>query len=240
MNLLIFLIIIMISFIIVRIGAIAFELTGLEWSLAKFQSLSCFTGTGFTTRESELITGHPQRREIASTLMILGNAGLVTLIATFANTLRADVVMKEFTLPFFEWAIPASFLPWIKLMFVAGALFMLYKLFRNNTLTRKLSEYIRERLIKKNIIKVASFEELALVAEGYGVSSVDIGESSPIINSSIIESHLRDFDVTVLAIERDGKIIPNPTASRKILLNDRVVCFGKPANVKKALCGDKD
>ena len=31
-----------VSWIIVRIGAIAFQLTGLEWSLAKFQSLSCF------------------------------------------------------------------------------------------------------------------------------------------------------------------------------------------------------
>ncbi|MBU0630609.1 MAG: hypothetical protein KKC80_06825 [Candidatus Margulisbacteria bacterium] len=55
---------------------------------ARFQSLSCFSGTGFTTQESELVTGHPQRRKIASYLMILGNAGLVTLIATFANTIR--------------------------------------------------------------------------------------------------------------------------------------------------------
>ena len=40
------------SFIVVRIGAIAFQLTGLEWSLAKFQALSCFSGTGFTTKEA--------------------------------------------------------------------------------------------------------------------------------------------------------------------------------------------
>jgi hypothetical protein len=66
MNLLIFIIILIVSFIIVRIGAIAFTMTGLEWSLATFQSLSCFTGTGFTTKEAELITGHPQRRRIAS------------------------------------------------------------------------------------------------------------------------------------------------------------------------------
>jgi len=62
MNLILFIAILIVSFIVVRIGAIAFELTGLEWSLAKFQALSCFTGTGFTTKEAELITGHPQRR----------------------------------------------------------------------------------------------------------------------------------------------------------------------------------
>src|SRR4030042_6186578 len=87
MNLIIFTIVLVISFIVVRIGAIAFQLTGLEWSLAKFQALSCFSGTGFTTKEAELITGNKQRRKIASVLMVLGNAGLVIMIATLANTI---------------------------------------------------------------------------------------------------------------------------------------------------------
>lgn len=59
MNLFLFIFAILISFIVVRIGAVAFELTGLEWSIAKFQALSCFTGTGFTTRESELVLMSP-------------------------------------------------------------------------------------------------------------------------------------------------------------------------------------
>jgi len=88
MNLLLFIIVIIVSFIVVRIGAIAFQLTGLEWSLAKFQALSCFTSTGFTTREAELITSDPRRRRIASVLIVLGHAGFVTMIATFANTIR--------------------------------------------------------------------------------------------------------------------------------------------------------
>ena len=58
MNLMLFLVVVVASFIAVRIGAIAFQLTGLEWSLAKFQALSCFSGTGFTTKESELSLIH--------------------------------------------------------------------------------------------------------------------------------------------------------------------------------------
>lgn len=65
MNLMLLLVTVLVSMIVVRIGAVAFQLTGLEWSLAKFQALSCFTRTGFTTKEAELITGHPQRRRIA-------------------------------------------------------------------------------------------------------------------------------------------------------------------------------
>ena len=108
MNILLFIVTIIISFIVVRIGAIAFQLTGLEWSLAKFQSLSCFSGTGFTTKEAELITGNPQRRHIVSILMVLGNAGLVTLVATFANTLRPSIRLPEFTIPFLHLVFPAS------------------------------------------------------------------------------------------------------------------------------------
>ena len=90
MNLLLFITVIFVSFIVVRIGAIAFELTGLEWSLAKFQALSCFSGTGFTTREAELIVGDKRRRRIASVLMVMGNAGLVTLIVSGASALNPN------------------------------------------------------------------------------------------------------------------------------------------------------
>jgi Trk-type K+ transport system membrane component len=49
MNLILFVLATLISFVAVRIGAVALHLTGVEWSQAKFQALSCFTGTGFTT-----------------------------------------------------------------------------------------------------------------------------------------------------------------------------------------------
>lgn len=48
MNLLLFIVAIGISFVVVRIGAVAFNLTGMAWSQAKFQALSCFSGTGFS------------------------------------------------------------------------------------------------------------------------------------------------------------------------------------------------
>ncbi len=89
-----------IAFIIVRIGAIAFQLTGLEWSLAKFQALSCFTATGFTTKEAELITATRQRRRIASVLIVLGHAGFVTMIATFANSLNPRGITRKIEIPF--------------------------------------------------------------------------------------------------------------------------------------------
>jgi hypothetical protein len=76
-----------ISFLPARVRAVALELTRLEKSKARFQALSAFTGTGFTTRESEMIVAHPQRRKIITILMVLGNAGIISVIATLVLSL---------------------------------------------------------------------------------------------------------------------------------------------------------
>lgn len=52
-----------ITILVVKGGSIALRLTGLEESRANFQALSAVTGTGFTTRESELIMADPRRRK---------------------------------------------------------------------------------------------------------------------------------------------------------------------------------
>ncbi len=233
MNLLLFIIILVVSFIIVRIGAIAFELTGLEWSLAKFQALSCFTGTGFTTKEAELITGNPQRRRIASVLIVLGHAGLVTLIATFANSLRTDIIMPKFRIPVLHSVIPSHLLPWMNLAIIAFVVFTLYKIFTNSKFAASVTDILRSHMVKKEIIKRVSFEELMVATGGYGVSSIEICKKSPILNKTLIESELRQHDITVLTIEREGQTVPNPSADTKILLGDRLICFGKLENIRR-------
>ncbi len=238
MNLILFLIILLVSFIAVRIGAIAFQLTGLEWSLAKFQALSCFTGTGFTTRESELITGNPQRRKIASVLIVLGHAGLVTMIATFANTLRPGAFVIRFTLPFLNTVFPSYLVPWANLVIMVVSAFLIYKVFANSRIATKLTDLMRSQITKKQLIKPVTFSELMIATGGYGVSQVKVSENSSILNKALVDSHLRSHDITVLAIERDEVTIPNPSANTKILLNDTLICFGKLGNIRKHLCDE--
>ncbi|GAI01774.1 unnamed protein product [marine sediment metagenome] len=47
---------------IIKVATAALKLTGLDERTASFQALSALTGTGFTTRESELIISQPMRR----------------------------------------------------------------------------------------------------------------------------------------------------------------------------------
>ncbi len=149
MNLLLFIIVLIVSFVIVRIGAIAFQLTGIEWSLAKFQALSCFTATGFTTKEAELITSDLRRRRIATVLIVFGHAGFVTMIATFANSLRPRAIADKLVIPFSAVTISDKVLPWINLIVIVAAIYSTYKVFSNTTFARRLTNVLRNRIIKK-------------------------------------------------------------------------------------------
>jgi len=75
-----------VSLFVVRIASVALRLTGLSDDVARFQSLSALTGTGFTTHEAEMIVNYPLRRKILSALMVFGNLGLVSISATFIVT----------------------------------------------------------------------------------------------------------------------------------------------------------
>ena len=71
-----------VSFIIVRIGATALTMTGLARDVAEFQSVSAFFGVGFTTGEAELVV-NAQRCVGASCkhLIIMGNLGITSAVA---------------------------------------------------------------------------------------------------------------------------------------------------------------
>jgi len=236
MNLLLLIATIIVSLVVVRIGAIAFQLTGLNWNIAKFQALSCFSGTGFTTREAELVLGHPQRRRIASYLMILGNAGLVTLIATFANSLSPDTIFLKYSFPYIPAFLPAILVPWINLGIIILALFLIYKYANSSALVKKLSAKIREKLIKNKIIIPVSHEELLMTTGDYGITQIEVNDKSPLLNKTLLASALKKQDISVLVIEREGKAIANPPSGTMIALDDRVVCFGKLENIREHLC----
>ncbi len=235
MSILLFLLILIISIIVVRIGGVAFELTGLDGTLAKFQALSCFTGTGFTTKEAELITGNIERRKIASILMIVGYAGFVSLVATVVNSLSPGQVIPGFTLPFLHSAKGSGFLPWINSAIILIILFVIYKIWTNASFARGLTAFLKSRIIKKQIIKPVSFQELLVATGGYGISQIRVTEECPLINRTLLESGLRKDDITVLVVDRDGAVTPNPDPSTTFLLNDNIVCFGKLGNIRKRL-----
>ncbi len=130
--------IVLIILAIVKIGSIAFQLTGMEPKMAMFQSLSAFTNTGFTTSAAEDVVRNRKRRVIASVLIIMGYIGIVGVIVTLVRSFAIEV---------------GTWLPTLKrLVFVLLGLYVLYFIFiftpPGRKLGKKFARY-RQRQSKK-------------------------------------------------------------------------------------------
>ena len=214
------LILIAASVIVVKVGATALRMTGLDPKRAKFQALSAFTGTGFTTRDSELVVRDDRRRRIIMTLMILGNAGFVTVLATLIGSFV--LVKKTFQVP-------------IHIVAIVLCVYIIYRVGRRQRLMRKWSEWIERKLAKWTSLQEIPVEEAFHVAEGYGVASIRVRPDSEVIGHSLAEKALAEKDVLVLAIEREGKTIPAPKANEVIQRGDRLICYGKVNVMREVL-----
>jgi ribosomal protein S6--L-glutamate ligase len=70
------------------------------------------------------------------------------------------------------------------------------------------------------------------VKGGYGVVELPIDSDSPLAGRTIADSGMRDLDVLVLNIDRNGVAIPNPRGKRQIFPGDKLLCFGKLITLK--------
>ena len=237
MSIFLFIAVIIIAYLVVKIGAAAFELTGMDPEQAHFQSVSTFTGTGFTTKESELITLHRERRKIAMVLMILGNVGFVTMIATLVSTItpgsKATVLI-----PGLDKTIPLFMIPYFNLFVILLILLVVYRLFRSSRLSTLMIRKLQQQMIDKKFIQRTSFEELILSSKGYGIAQIEVREDNPLFGKTLSDSRLREHDILVLSVERRDDHILNPPATLRFSLNDRLICFGKLDNIRKVAYED--
>jgi ribosomal protein S6--L-glutamate ligase len=64
------------------------------------------------------------------------------------------------------------------------------------------------------------------VTHGYGVAEILIAADSELAGRTLAEVRLRDRDIVVLSLERDGEVISNPRGERMLLGGDHLLCFG--------------
>lgn len=227
MNLLLFILALLISFVIVRIGATAFEITGMENKMATFQAVSCFTSTGFTTTESEMITIYPLRRKIATFLMILGYAGLATFITTFINSLNPHTGLLNLDMPVINLIFHPNVLPIINLIIIILSVYFAFKLFSNTKFAKKLSSIITRQLVIRQKLSDLSFEELNSLSDGYGVASITIFSNSTLIGLNPQSEKFKNLDISVLAVDTSKNIIPKPNSDFSLKAGYKIICFGQ-------------
>lgn len=64
-------------------------------------------------------------------------------------------------------------------------------------------------------------------ASGYGVAEIHVDRGADIDGITLADSGLRDRDITVLVIENDFGVVPNPSSDRILNAGDRLLCFGR-------------
>lgn len=209
---------ILIAFLVVRAAAIALMMTGLDGDRARFQALSALTGTGFTTREAESIVNHPKRRKIISWLMIIGNAGIVTVIVTATSSFVSSTGVE---------------LPITAAILLAGV-FVVYRIARHRGVVRRWDIFVEGRLSRSGAFKNAPTEDLLHFGEGYGLVREIVTPESPLADRTLVGSQLSSRGVLVLGIERGPRWIPIPKPDETMRPGDRVVVYG-PLEIVKAL-----
>ena len=215
----ILLITIFISFIVVRIGGFALQLTGIEPEVARFQALSAFSGTGFTTREAERVVGHRTRRRIVTILIILGNAGLVTVIAT---------LVASFTqVGGYGWFF-------IRLAIIIGGIFGLYQLILRSNVGQRIIDRLQRPIVKRILRESPVIEEAFHVEKDWAISLVTMKEGWRSIGLSVSEI-AAEGDMEILSINRAGSYLVRPGVEEKIAQGDRLLVYANRRAVKRLL-----
>ncbi len=218
----ILLVVILISFIVVRIGAFALQMTGMGPEVAAFQALSAFSGTGFTTSETERVVRNRARRRIISILIILGNAGLVTVIAS---------LVASFTqVTGYGWFF-------IRLGVIVVGIFILYRIIIGSKLGNKVLHRFRKPLMKSILKGSPVSEEIYHFGKDWGISLVMIYVESKNIGATLAEVTEKEKDVEILAVDRSYAFLPKPDKNEKIMEGDRLLIYGSRKSVEKLFEG---
>jgi hypothetical protein len=215
----ILLIAILVSFIIVRIGGFALQLTGIEPDVATFQALSAFSGTGFTTREAERVVGHKTRRRIVTVLIVLGNAGTVTVIAT----LVASFTQVEGYMWFF-----------IRLAIIVAGIFGLYQLIIRSNVGQRFLDWLQKPVMNRILKEAPAVEEIFRAERNWTVSLVTIKRRSKSVGLSVGDI-TAEGDMEILGIDRVDTYVAKPDRDEKIMEGDRLLVYANRKSVKQIL-----
>ncbi len=204
-----------ISLLVVRVATVALTLTGLSKDLAHFQALSAFTGSGFTTTESEEIVNHPTRRRIVMYLMLAGNAGIVlaisSVVMSFVNTQERD-----------DWYDAT----WARMLFLLLAVLVLLWLSRSRLAGEVIWTINTWYLRRWTEIEVRDYMKLLRLSHDFVVSELHIHADDWLAGKTLAESQLASEGVLVLGIERlGGNYIGAPRGVSRIESGDTLILY---------------
>lgn len=206
------LVILSLSIVVTRVATVALTLTGLSREAARFQARSALTGVGFTTSESEKIVQHPVRRRIVMTLMLIGSAGIVSVLGSImlsvATEESAGGVAQNFA------------------VLIAGLGFLLW-LSNSDWFDRGAQRIIHRLLRRYTDLDVRDYASLLHIHGAYAVSELQVEDGDWLAGKSLMELNLAHEGVLVLGVQRaDGSYEGAPKGPTRVHADDVLVLYG--------------
>lgn len=204
-------VVLLVSMLITRVATVALTLTGMSRESARFQARSALSGAGFTTSESESVVNHPVRRRVVMLLMLLGSAGVVTVVGTlvlsFANT---DPAQRH-----------------TRLGVLVGGLFLLFLIARSSRVDRVLSRLIARGLRRWTDLDARDYAALLHVGGDYSVVERQVPHGDWMAGKTVRELALRDRGVLLLGITHaDGTYEGVPRFDATLREGDTLILYG--------------
>ncbi|MFW5701017.1 MAG: potassium transporter TrkA, partial [Cyclobacteriaceae bacterium] len=174
-------VIVFLSIIITKIGAHALMKTGLAKDASIFQARSAFTGVGYTTREAEKVAENPVRRKIIMSLMLIGNIGVISALASLVLTFIGDELESTDKL--------------IRLGIIAFFILMLLALSKSKWLDKQLIAIIDKALNRFHFLRNIDYVSVLKLQDEYEITVIKVKEDDWLANRKLDELQLAEEGV---------------------------------------------
>ncbi|MEM7409688.1 MAG: TrkA C-terminal domain-containing protein [Myxococcota bacterium] len=209
------LVVLLLSVLVTRIASVALVHTGLGEEAARFQARSAFTGTGFTTAETEAIVSHPLRRRIVGHLMLAGNVGIVTAVSS--------LLVSMWSFEAGGWQRPAA---------LAVGLLALCGFATSRWVDGWLCAAIRWGLMRFSDIDLRDYARVLHLRDDYSIHELRITSDDWICERTLGELKLEDEGVRVLAVAcPGGGFLGAPPSDTELQAGDQLVIYGRASRI---------
>ena len=215
---------------------VAFKLTGLATNKIKFQVASLFTGSGFTTNESEIIVDDERRRKIAIVCMYTGHIFSVVFMGLLTNVLISIATIQSNTN-----VLDTKF--WYYIVFYVSLGLFLFVLFlkippinrRFQSLLEKIAINASSKKKNSNIITVLDLYGKNAIAEVVLNNIPEFAQEKTLKEMDLTKTYF----INVLSIKR-GKRILEVTKDTMFNKRDVLVIYGSTRDIKAAFIDSLD
>lgn len=210
------LLVLALSLVVIRVATVILTATGMSRQSARFQARSAFTGSGFTTNESEQVVSHPLRRRVIGMLMLLGNVGIVASASSAILGLRSG-----------GWGAAG----WRGLELIVGVLVLVF-ISRSQWVVLRLTRLIARVLNRYTDLPTRDLDNLLDLSGPYAVSELAVRDGDWVAGRNVADLDLPSEGVLILGVTHpDGTYIGAPQPDTRIEAGDVLVVYGEEKHV---------